>query len=192
VINGEPVEFGVSGLLYNSNVVMYDRKTESYWSQLDEIAIVGELAGTRLTPIFMDTVAWGQWKGEHPEAEVLSQDTGHSRPYGVDPYGSYYVSDFVLFPVENTDDRVSPKTLIFGIEVDGVFKAYKEEDLEELGTIEDTVGDTRIRLDREESGAVMVTNLETGERIVKERSFWFAWYAFHPDTGLYQLDSEDN
>ena len=179
------MEFGVSGKLYNSNLVMYDRKTNSYWSQLDNIAIVGELTGTRLTPVSIDTVVWRDWKQAHPDSEVLSLDTGFERPYGRDPYGSYYEDSFLFFPVENEDDRVHPKTVIFGIEINGAYKAYKEDDLVELTVIEDTVGGIRIKVEREDSGTVRVTNLETEEEIVKERGFWFAWYDFHPETELY-------
>lgn len=164
---------------------MYDRKTNSYWSQLDGLAIVGELTGTRLTAVSVETVVWRGWKSEHPDSEVLSQDTGFIRPYGVDPYGSYYENDFLFFPVDETDNRIKPKTVVFGIDVDGIFKAYREEDLKELGTIEDTVGGVGVRVVREASGMVTITNLDTGEEIVKERSFWFAWYAFHPETGLF-------
>ena len=185
VINGEAVEFGVSGKLYNSNLVMYDRKTDSYWSQFDGLAIVGELAGTRLKPVSIDTVVWRDWKEGNPNSEILSQQTGFIRSYGVDPYGSYYEDSFLLFPVENSDDRVHPKTVVFGIEVMGSYKAYKEDDLKELRVIEDTVGGVSIRLKRDDSGTVTATNLETGEEIVKDRGFWFAWYAFHPDTELY-------
>ena len=92
---------------------------------------------------------------------------------------------FLLFPVENTDDRIHPKTVIFGIEVNGIYKAYKEDDLKELRTIEDTVGGVKIGIERDDAGIVRIINLETGEEIVKERDFWFAWYAFHPDTELY-------
>ena len=87
--------------------------------------------------------------------------------------------------MEGRDDRIHPKTVIFGIEVNGVYEAYKEDDLEELTIIEDTVGGVRIKVERDDIGIVTVTNLETGEEIVKERDFWFAWYAFHPDTQLY-------
>ncbi len=146
---------------------------------------MGELAGMKFIPISIDTVTWRDWKKEHPDSEVLSQDTGFSRSYGADPYGNYYEDSFVFFPVEARDDRIHPKTVIFGIEVNGAYKAYQEDNLEELKTIEDTVGGVRIRLDRGDTGTVSVTNLETGEEIVKERGFWFAWYAFHPDTELY-------
>lgn len=184
-INGEEVEFGTSGKLYNSNLVMYDRKTDSYWSQIEGLAIVGELTGTKLIPISIDTVVWRDWKKGHPDSEVLSQETGFSRSYGRDLYGNYYEDSFLLFPVENEDDRIHPKTVIFGIQVNGIYKAYKEDDLRELKVIEDTIEGIRIKVERDDSGIVSFTNSETGEEIVKERDFWFAWYAFHPDTELY-------
>ncbi len=184
-INGEEVEFGTSGKLYNSNLVMYDRKTDSYWTQINGLAIVGPLTGTRLTPISIDTVVWRDWKVAHPDSEVLSQDTGIRRQYGRDPYGSYYEDSFLLFPVESSDDRVHPKTVIFGIEVEGAYKAYKEDDLKESGVIEDTVNGVSVKVERDDAGIVKITNLDTGGEIVKERDFWFAWYAFHPETDLY-------
>jgi hypothetical protein len=164
---------------------MYDRKTNSYWTQIEGLAIVGELTGTELAAISIDTVVWRDWKAAHPDSEVLSQNTGFARPYGQDPYGSYYEDSFIWFPVEGRNDVVHPKTVIFGVEANGAFKAYKEDDLTELGTIEDDVGGVSIRVERDSSGAVTVTNIESGAEIVKERGFWFAWYAFHPDTELY-------
>ncbi len=184
-INGEEVEFGTSGKLYNSNLVMYDRKTDSYWTQIDGLAVVGELTGTKLKPVSIDTVVWREWKKAHPDSEVLSQDTGFRRPYGRDPYGSYYEDSFLFFQVENKDDRIHPKTVVFGIQVNDVYKAYKEDDLKALKVIEDTVGGVKIRVERDDAGIVKITNLDTGGEIVKERDFWFAWYAFHPDTILY-------
>ncbi|MFC2095347.1 DUF3179 domain-containing protein [Candidatus Bipolaricaulota bacterium] len=181
----EAVEFGTSGKLYNSNLVMYDRRTDTYWSQIDGLAIVGELTGMELTAISIDTVAWRDWKAAHPDSEVLSQDTGYSRDYGRDPYGNYYEDSFIWFPVEGRDDRIHPKTVVFGVEVNGAYVAYREEDLISLGAIEDRVGGVRIRISRDEAGGVWVRDLSTANEIVKERDFWFAWYAFHPDTKLY-------
>jgi hypothetical protein len=186
IIDGETVEFGTTGKLYNSNLVMYDRKTDTYWTQIDGKAIIGELTGRELKEISIDTVSWREWKEAHPDSEVLSQDTGYSRAYGRDPYGSYYEDSFLMFPVENSDKSIHPKTVIFGIEVNGVYKAYKEEDLMRMGTFEDTVSNMRIRITRDDAGIVRITRVETGEEIVKERDFWFAWYAFHPDTLLYE------
>jgi hypothetical protein len=182
---GEVVEFGTSGKLYNSNLVMYDRKTNTYWTQIGGQAIVGELTGMKLVPVSIETVVWRDWKAAHPDSEVLSQDTGFIRAYGRDPYGSYYEDSLLFFPVEESDNRIHPKTVIFGIEVDGVYKAYREDDLKELGEIEDTIGGVNVKVERDTAGVVKITNLDTEAEIVKERDFWFAWYAFHPDTGLY-------
>ena len=186
ILDGKEVEFGTSGKLYNSNLVMYDRRTESYWTQIEGLSILGEKTGIRLTPISIDTVVWREWKAAHPDSEVLSQSTGFVRPYGRDPYGSYYEDSFLFFPVENEDRRVHPKTIIFGIEVDGAFKAYREDDLKEVGVIEDSVNGVNVRVERDNAGIVKITNVDTGEEIIKERDMWFAWYAFHPDTVLYE------
>ncbi len=186
VINGEAVEFGTSGKLHNSNLVMYDRKTETYWQQIDGKAIVGELAGMELKEISIDTVAWRDWKNLHKDSEVLNRNTGFNRAYGRDPYGNYYEDSYTLFPVENEDNRIHPKTVVFGIEINGKFKAYKEDDLIEKKVIEDSISNINVKLERFDDGRVVITNLDKGEEIVKERDFWFAWYAFHPNTELYE------
>ena len=184
-INSEEVEFGTSGKLYNNKLVMYDRKTETLWTQIDGLAIVGELTGMKLKPVSIDTLRWGDWKKQHSDSNVLSQDTGFSRPYGEDPYGNYYEEDYLLFPIENRDNRIHPKTVVFGINLNGIYKAYEEDDLKALRIIEDTIGGVKIKIERSEEGIVKITNIDTGEEIIKERDFWFAWYAFHPDTELY-------
>jgi hypothetical protein len=184
-IEGEAVEFGTSGKLYNSNLIMYDRKTESYWTQIDGLAVVGPLTGMELEAISVDTVVWRDWKDSHPDSEVLSQNTGHSRQYGVDPYGSYYEDSYLIFPVNEEDDRIHAKTVVFGIEVDGVYKAYQEDDLIESSIIEDSVNGVDLIVTREDDGIVSIVDSD-GLEIVKERDFWFAWYAFHPETLLYE------
>jgi hypothetical protein len=138
-----------------------------------------------LTELSIDTVVWRDWKDAHPSSEVLSHDTGYLRKYGRDPYGNYYEDSFVWFPLEAEDDRIHSKTVVFGVEVDGAYKAYREDDLIETSVIEDVVNGVNLRIERGVDGVVSVTNLDSGEGIVKERDFWFAWYAFHPETGLY-------
>jgi hypothetical protein len=184
-INGEIYEFGTSGKLYNSDLVMYDSKTDTFWTQIGGLAIIGPLTGTKLVPVSIDTTTWGEWKTAYPSSEVLSQDTGFSRDYGRDPYGNYYYEDYLLFPVEEKDERIHPKTVIFGIEVNGKFKAYKEDDLKELKEISDEINDVKIRITRDDAGIVKAIDITTGKEIIKERDFWFAWYAFHPETELY-------
>ena len=178
--------FGTSGKLYNSNLIMYDEATETYWQQIGGQAIVGELTGQTLTAISLDTVVWLDYKNSNPNAKVLSQDTGINRNYGRDPYGNYYENSFLLFPVDNEDDTIHPKTIIFGIEHEGNFKAYKEDDLINLGTIEDTIGETNIIVTRNDAGIVTIT--ADGKELVKERDMRFAWYAFHPTTLLFESE----
>jgi hypothetical protein len=178
-------EFGTSGKLYNSNLVMYDRLTDTYWTQIGGLAIIGELTGQELTLIDLDTVKWGDWKKEHPETEVLSKDTGFSRNYGADdgPYSGYYESDYLLFPPENSDDRIFAKDVVFGIVIDGKYKAYRESDI--TGQVEDTHAGVEITIEKNEDGTVEIKRKDTGEIIPKERDFWFAWYAFHPETDVF-------
>ncbi|MFN2477418.1 MAG: DUF3179 domain-containing protein, partial [Chthoniobacterales bacterium] len=85
-INGRTHTFGVSGLLYQSDVLMYDRETESLWSQLAMKAISGSRAGTELRLLAADQQTWRAWRGKHPNGEVLSSQTGYSRDYGQNAY----------------------------------------------------------------------------------------------------------
>lgn len=145
-INGKEVEFGTSGKLYNSNLVMYDRFTGSYWSQALGIAITGELTGTMLEIVPFDVISFGDWKKIHPDSLLLTTDTGHLRSYGVDPYGSYYTDKRVIFPVENNDDRMHPKEIILGFSEGSLHKAYKQSDVEKKFVINDKLGSSPILL----------------------------------------------
>lgn len=146
VIDGQEVEFGTSGKLYNSNLVMYDRLTNSYWSQALGKAIIGELAGYELSTIPFDVIKWGDWKSLHPDSVVLTTNTGHIRAYGVDPYGNYYTETRILFPVENTDNRMHPKEIILGFNDGDVYKAYKQQDVESAVIINDQINNNPIFL----------------------------------------------
>lgn len=146
IINGNVVEFGTSGKLYNSNLLMYDRLTDSYWSQGLGLAVTGELSGHKLKIIPFDVITWGDWKTLYPETLVLTTDTGHIRSYATDPYGNYYTDPRIIFPVDNEDDRMHPKEIILGFNEDGIFKAYKQSDVEFSKIINDDIGDTSILL----------------------------------------------
>jgi len=139
VIDGKEVEFGTSGKLYNSNLVMYDRLTDSYWSQALGVAITGELTGYELKRIPFDVISWADWKTLHPDTLVLTTETGHIRSYGVDPYGDYYTDPRIIFPVEHEDDRMHPKEIILGFYEEEVYKAYKQEDVESAIVINDKI-----------------------------------------------------
>ena len=146
VIDGQEVEFGTSGKLYNSNLLMYDRFTESYWSQALGLAVTGELTGHRLDLIPFDIITWGDWKTLHPDTLVLTTDTGHIRSYATDPYGSYYTEPRIMFPVEHRDDRMPPKDVILGFHQDDVYKAFRQNDIESNIVINDSVGEIPVML----------------------------------------------
>jgi hypothetical protein len=137
MVDGQTLEFGTSGKLYNSNLVMYDRTSESLWSQALGEGIVGEYAGTKLERIPFDLAYWRDWKGLYPDAKVLSADTGFGRPYGADPYGDYYTSPSIYFPVSNRDSRLGLKEIVIGLEHDGVYRAYQLSKIEEEHVIND-------------------------------------------------------
>ena len=141
-IDGEAVEFGTTGKLYQSNLLMYDRLTDSYWSQALGTAVKGPLSGSELVRVPFDVMAWGDWKGIHPDTVILSTDTGYARAYGADPYGSYYTDSSIAFPVDNADERMHPKEIIVGLAFEGVSKAYRQADVESSVVINDVVGGT--------------------------------------------------
>ncbi|QLH07056.1 DUF3179 domain-containing protein [Nitrosopumilus ureiphilus] len=146
VIDGQEVTFGTSGKLYNSNLLMYDRLTESYWSQALGTAVKGELTGYQLDLVPFDVITWGDWKKLHPDTKLLTTDTGYIRSYATDPYGNYYTEPRIMFPVEHSDDRLHPKEIIIGFNEDGIFKAYKQNDIESEILINDSVGETPVML----------------------------------------------
>jgi hypothetical protein len=136
--DGQTLEFGTSGKLYNSNLIMYDRNTNSLWSQAMAQSIAGELAGVKLDRIPFDLATWKDWKQIFPDSKILSQDTGHLRPYGADPYGDYYTDPDILFPVSNDDGRLGVKEIVIGLEEEtGMSKSYKLEDIEDSKVIND-------------------------------------------------------
>ncbi|MBI2984179.1 MAG: DUF3179 domain-containing protein [Candidatus Kerfeldbacteria bacterium] len=184
-IDGQAVEFGVSGKLYQSDLLMYDRKTESLWAQIEGRAVVGPLVGRRLTLIEAQNITWKEFKTKYPNGQVLSTDTGYTRNYQSSPYGGYDTNEEIYFPINNRDNRIDLKTRVLGIEINGKFKAYPVEDVQRLKNVTDTFAGRMLRLtaDGEE-----VTILDTSSRqvIVPVHSFWFAWATFHPGTELYQ------
>jgi hypothetical protein len=185
LVRGISSEFGTTGMLYNSNLVMYDRLSDSFWTQIGGKAIIGEQTGETLELFPSDVIEWGVWKIAHPKGEVLSKETGHSRSYGNDPYPGYYTSDDVWFPLTHEDNRLTPKEVVIGIELNGSYIAYKKSDIDKLKLFNDTVGNERINIEKTDTGSIIITSQSSGKRLASERDFWFAWAAFHPETELF-------
>jgi hypothetical protein len=137
--DGRILEFGTSGKLYNSNLVMYDRTTKSLWSQAMAQGIVGKLAGIKLERIPFDVASWKEWKQLYPDSKVLSTDTGSTRPYGADPYGDYYTNGDLLFPVSNSNNRLGLMEIVIGLENKGQYKSFKLQEVEDKKVINDQV-----------------------------------------------------
>ncbi|MFQ5341753.1 MAG: DUF3179 domain-containing protein [Anaerolineae bacterium] len=140
-LNGTIYDFGTSGRLYNSALVMYDRQTGSWWSQVLGLAIVGELTGTQLTFLPAAIVSWADFRTAHPDGLVLSRDTGHSRPYGSNPYALYDAPGNRPFLFRGKiDPRLQAMERVVGVEMDGEAKAYPFSVLAEERAVADKVG----------------------------------------------------
>jgi hypothetical protein len=138
-LGGEVYEFGTSGLLRNSDLVMYDRTTESLWQQLTGEAIVGDLVGQRLTFLPSSLVSFDDFRETYPGGIVLSRDTGYSRDYGRNPYAGYDTigrSPFLFTGPE--DGRLPAVERVVTVALDSVDVAYPLSVLSEVGVIHDT------------------------------------------------------
>lgn len=186
-IMGKPATFGVSGLLYNSDVLLYDRETESLWSQLMFKAVSGPLVNQKLEPLPTTNTTWKNWRNKYPDSLVLSEETGFNRNYSHNPYPDYSSSSNLFFPVSGNDDRYHPKEVVIGIIINGKPKAYPLVELNksEKGSIMDKFQGKNLRIEFSEEGNSAEIFDENGKLIPSVSNFWFAWYAFYPETEVF-------
>jgi len=131
-------EFGVSGLLYNSNLILYDRASGSRWSQMLQQSVWGERSGTRAVQIQIIETSWQTWLSMYPDSLVLTRDTGISRPYDVYPYGDHRTSSDLWVGVAKLDTRLHPKRRVIGIHSNTASKAYQ---IDSFGSTTQTIND---------------------------------------------------
>jgi len=163
---GRARSFGVSGLLYRSDLLMYDRETESLWSQISARAVTGPSRGARLGLVRARIVPWSRWRALHPDTTVLTRNTGHRRDYGASPYGDYAESERLLFEVAR-DRRYHPKMPTLGLRTtDGAARAYPAIEVVRAG------------------GAIEERFAGHPESVEVVEGYWFAWAAFHPETSV--------
>lgn len=144
-IDGEVHEFGVSGFLRHSDMIMFDRKTESMWQQFTGEAIVGDYTGTNLKILPSQILSYQQFKEAYPDGEVLSKDTGHRRSYGQNPYAGYDdINNTPLFMDEEEHSRLRPIEKVIGVRVDDHQKAYLYSISQEERVINDVLGKSEI------------------------------------------------
>jgi len=130
-VDGNLTTFGVSGRLYNTNLIPYDRATDSNWSQMRLDCINGALKGTKIKTHLLVETTWATWKQMYPQTEVVSTNTGHVRLYGTYPYTNRdgddyrYDNDFLIFPITYEDTRLPQKERVLGVIVEGKAKVYR-------------------------------------------------------------------
>ena len=187
-VRGRTLKFGVSGLLYNSDVLLYDRQTETLWSQILSKAVNGPMKGQKLTMVPSSQTSWSSWLKKQPNTKVLSTDTGFSRDYRRSPYGDYDQNTQTYFPVSAESRAYHPKERVLGITINGKHKAYPFVELGKLGatSLKDNFQGQNLTINFDianRDGQVLNKN---GTPLELVNSFWFAWYAFHNDTAIFK------
>ncbi|ROR34608.1 DUF3179 domain-containing protein [Inmirania thermothiophila] len=140
-VGGEVLDFGTTGLLRRSDLVMYDRQSESWWQQLTGEAIVGRYTGAVLRQLPSAVVAFADFAAAHPRGRVLSRRTGFRRPYGRNPYRGYdRIGNQPFLLRDPADPRLPAMERVLAVSLGGVHRLYPERVLRERAVIEDEVG----------------------------------------------------
>ncbi len=175
------LEFGVSGLLYNSNVMMFERGSDALWSQVYMKAVTGPDSGRSLTHLPVRMMSFEAFQTAHADGEVLTKNTGHRRNYESNPYQRYFdTPDSVFHPFEY-GAALPPKTLGMGVTV-GEFVIFVPWDHAiKVDTVQIGTPAGEIVIDANESGMVFVTGPEEAHAI---QTFFHSWSAFYPKTTI--------
>ncbi|NOR18897.1 MAG: DUF3179 domain-containing protein [Xanthomonadales bacterium] len=180
--NGQVLEFGVSSLLHNSDLVMYDRQTESLWQQITGEAFAGESRGSQLKTLPLSMVTWSDWREQYPNAEVLTVEGVRTDSYQKTAYGDYAESERLYMPVSATDARLHPKRMILGIEIGDQAIAIDSEWLAKEGSWSSEYEGKKLLVIMNQTGEVKASL--GSKAITAHNMYWFAWYTFHPNTAL--------
>jgi len=196
-IDGRVLDFGTTGKLRDSDLVMYDRQTESWWQQFSGEALVGTLAGTKLRQLPARIVSWRDFRRAYPSGLVLNRETGFLRDYGTNPYAGYDdIASPPIFTARNADDdRLPPKARVVYVEVgkDAIAVPFPALTERRTITVQTDDGELVVRwrpgvasaldasaiAEGRDVGAASV--LLDGEPVPFTEPFWFAVAAFRPD-----------
>ena len=193
-LGGRVLEFGVSGMLRFSDMVMFDRQTESWWQQFDGRAIVGELQGSDLTPLPAWLESWAGYLGRNPDGLVMAEPKGHRRNYGTNPYTGYDSGRPFLYQGENPPHGIDPVARVVRVGN----RAWPLARLAEAGEITEagyrlswaegqaSALDTHAIGAGREVGDVRVYDAATGAGVIHEVVFAFAFQAFEPE-GIWMM-----
>jgi hypothetical protein len=186
-------EFGTTGKLRNSDLVMYDRTTESWWQQFTGAAIVGEMTGEKLTLIPSRIMAFADFKSQNASARVLAPNNPGMRDYGRNPYAGYDSAAYPFLYRGEMPDGIEPMARVIVVRTDGnpivvTMEKVRADAFERDGYRVEWSGGVNSALDRprisdgRDVGAVRVT--KDGEDVVHDVTFAFVAHAFHPETEI--------
>jgi hypothetical protein len=145
------------------------------------------MKGQRLEMLPLTHTTWRAWRREHPNTKVLSTETGYRRDYASYPYGGYETERGLYFPVSAKSWRYHPKERVLGVEVDGVHKAYLFAELSNAGAVvRDLLGGEEIVVRFDSANDSARAFAADGRQLPAMTGFWFAWYAFHPETEVFE------
>ena len=187
-VEGRQLDFGTTGRLRYSNLLMYDRQTESWWQQATGEAVMGEFTGSRLTLIPAPIISWAEARDSFPGAQVLSQETGFRRPYGQNPYAGYdNINSSPFLFREATPDELPPMARVTTVELNGEAVAYPEEVLQDVGVVNDTAGGVEVAVFWQEGlasaldSSAIAAGRDVGATAVFERTLDGQTLVFTPD-----------
>ncbi len=144
-LDGTVYDFGTTGNLRFSDLVMYDRQTETWWQQATGQAIVGQLAGRQLTFLPAQVVSFADFVAAHPDGDVLSRDTGYDRAYGENPYVGYDDATSRPFLFDGViDGRLAPKERVVTVQREGAAVAFPYSELAKVGVASATLGTDQV------------------------------------------------
>lgn len=188
-LGGQVMEFGVSGLLHNSDLIMYDRGSGSLWQQITGEAISGPFRGSHLEAVPLTMTTWGEWRAAYPETSVLKGVSGASYA-NKNPYGGYEESERLMFPARSgAASTLHPKQVVHGVRFDGGVAAVTERALRAEPELRMNVGGQDLLWRLHDDGRVEVRALGgEGPELVPTRMFWFAWYSFNTGTALRDIE----
>jgi cytochrome c biogenesis protein CcdA len=180
-VNGDILEFGVSGFLYESNLLMYDKQTESLWSQAGLESIVGDYIDTKLKVLPMQLISFAKIKEKYPDTKVLSRDTGYDRQYDFYPYSNYGESDELYFPVSVSDTQFKAKEVMFVIPYNGFSIAFPYLDLEDQKKAILDIEGKIFEASRDDDRVIVTMD---GEELPFYYEMWFSWATQHQEDGV--------
>lgn len=193
MLGGQRLDFGVSGLLYQDNLLFYDRATQSLWSQFTGEAVSGARRGTRLEPVPIEHATWREWRQRYPHTSVLALPRWSRRDYDVDPYREYRLAGRAVSGEEGMQ-AMPPNAWVIGLAQGGRAKAWPLAALARQapkGVLEDTLAGVALRIEYDAPAGHAVVRDAGGRLLPGILSYWFAWKDFHPKTLVWQPPRDD-